>query len=79
VQLQRIDIVPDAAAGTLRVMDHLKELRKQLRDLFDADGLLRNGTAEEAIERLSHAAHPKRREPLMLAIERLLTARGPAA
>jgi superfamily II DNA or RNA helicase len=71
----RIDIVPDAAASTLRLMGDRKGLQKPLRDLFDADGLLRDGAAEEAIERLSHAAHPRLRisqevEPWILAQRR---------
>ncbi len=55
---ERIDIVPDAAAGTLRAMGDRKELPKPLRDLFDAGGLLRDGAAEEAIERFRNLARP---------------------
>ncbi|MGH8480070.1 MAG: SNF2-related protein [Gammaproteobacteria bacterium] len=73
---ERIDIVPDAA-GTLRAVGVLGDLPKPLRDLFDAHGLLRHGAAEEAIKRLTYAAHPRLRisqevEPWILAQRRAL-------
>ena len=72
---ERIDIVPDPAAGTLRATGDLRDLPKPLRDLFDAHGLLRDGAAEEAIEGFRHAAHPRLRisqevEPWILARSR---------
>ena len=56
---ERIDIVPDPAAGTLRATGDLRDLPKPLRDAFDADGLLRDGAAEEALERLTARRAPE--------------------
>ena len=48
----RIDIVPDAAAGLLKVERNRSRLAPALRRLFDADGYLRGATPEEAVARL---------------------------
>lgn len=54
----RIDIVPDHATDTLRLARGLKDLTRPLRRLFDARGVLRDGSPEEAIEKLSKAEIP---------------------
>jgi hypothetical protein len=48
----RIDVVPDVAAGTLRVERNRGRLSPSLRRLFDADGRLCGITPEEAVTRL---------------------------
>jgi len=48
----RIDIVPDAASGTLKVERNRNRLAPSLRRLFDTDGILRGATPEEAVARL---------------------------
>ncbi len=72
---ERIDIVPDGAADSLRATGDLEALPKSLRGIFDAHGLLRDGGTEEAIERLKNAADPRLRisqevEPWLLARHR---------
>ncbi len=54
----RIDVVPDHAADTLRLARGLKDLTRPLRRLFDERGVLRDGSPEEVIERLSKAGIP---------------------
>jgi len=54
----RIDILPDHAANTLCVASGLKDLTGPLRRLFDEHGVLKDGSAEEAIARLTKAAIP---------------------
>ena len=49
---RRIDIVPDREADTLRVERNLGRLPASVADLFDEDGLFRDGDPEEAVERL---------------------------
>jgi len=48
----RIDIVPDPAAGTLRVASRLNDLPRAVRDWFASDGRLKNGNPEEVLEAL---------------------------
>ena len=48
----RIDIVPDVAAGLLKVERNRSRLAPALRRLFDTDGYLRGATPEEAVARL---------------------------
>ena len=48
----RIDVVPDLAAGTLKVERNLGRLSPSLRRLFDGDGRLRGIHPEDAVARL---------------------------
>jgi hypothetical protein len=48
----RIDIVPDVAAGFLRVERNRGRLSPSLRRLFDSDGYLHGVTPDEAVARL---------------------------
>ena len=48
----RIDIVPDVAAGTLRIERNGNRLVPSLRGLFDSNGYLRQMTPAEAVARL---------------------------
>ncbi len=52
---ERIDIVPDVAAGTLRVERNRSRLSPVFRRLFDREGRLRNVTPEDALERLARS------------------------
>ncbi len=75
----RIDIVPDLAAGTLRVERNLGRLSPSLRRLFDRDGRLHGATPEEAISLLRQSGSATLRisqevEPWLLA-RRLATER----
>jgi SNF2 family DNA or RNA helicase len=45
----RIEVSVDAASDTLRVLDARGELPRALRKWFDAEGLLRNGGADETV------------------------------
>src|SRR5208282_1734086 len=49
---QRVDVVPDAGCGTLRVERGLDRLPPRLRQLFDDTGLLRYGAPNDALELL---------------------------
>jgi hypothetical protein len=48
----RVDVVPDAGPGGLRVERGLDRLSRNLAAMFGADGALRGGAAEDALERL---------------------------
>src|SRR6266545_4338558 len=52
----RIDLVPDPALGTLRLVKANGSLPKPLREWFDASGALRNGSPEDAIAALKRRA-----------------------
>ncbi len=54
----RVDLVPDAALGTLRLANANGSLPKAVREWFDASGTLKNGSPEDAaaaLERLRQA------------------------
>ena len=60
----RRDVVPDTMCGTLRLLPANGSLPQPLRRWFDAEGLLANGSVEEAVmalEQLAQAAHPELR------------------
>jgi hypothetical protein len=56
---QRADVTPDSSHGTLRISGRLGVMPRSLRELFDADGILRNGSPEEALVKL-RKAEPER-------------------
>ncbi len=57
----RLDIVPDAAADTLRLMRNGKALPRSLQEWFNADGQLLGGSPEAAVEQLSRVNLPSLR------------------
>ncbi|MEW6303975.1 MAG: DEAD/DEAH box helicase [Verrucomicrobiota bacterium] len=60
----RIDLVPDAANGTLRLLNSNGSLPKAVREWFTSEGWLKNGAPEDAvaaIERLRAEDFPKLR------------------
>lgn len=60
----RVELVPDVAPGTLRLVNANASLPKVVRQWFDAAGALRNGSAEDAVaalERLRQANFPELR------------------
>ncbi len=52
----RLDVVPDASHGTLRLVTDGRELPARLKEWFNDDGLLRAGQIEEALEALKEVA-----------------------
>ncbi|MBE0542401.1 MAG: DEAD/DEAH box helicase [Verrucomicrobia bacterium] len=48
----RIDLVPDAALGTLRMFNSNGPLPKVVRGWFDANGVLKNGSPDDAVASL---------------------------
>ncbi len=56
VDSTRVEVLPDPAADTLRVEHGAGPLPRELRPWFGADGLLRNGTVEEALAGLRELA-----------------------
>lgn len=48
----RIDLVPDTALGTLRLLHGNGSLPKALRGWFDANGVLKNGSPDDAVASL---------------------------
>lgn len=52
----RLDLVPDAATGSLRLVNNGNARDRLLERWFDAEGALKNGAPEEAIEGLSQLA-----------------------
>jgi hypothetical protein len=60
----RVDLVPDAALGTLRLLNGNGSVPRTVREWFDANGVLKNGSPEDAaaaLERLRLAAFPELR------------------
>jgi superfamily II DNA or RNA helicase len=60
----RVDLVPDAALGTLRLLNGNGSAPRTVREWFDANGVLKNGSPEDAaaaLERLRLAAFPELR------------------
>jgi len=57
----RIDIVPDRASGTLRVVRGLERLPRKLRELFDGNGLLVNGDPDGTAALLRESELPELR------------------
>ena len=60
----RLDLVPDPTIGTLRLVNANGSLPKDIREWFDANGALKNGSPEDAVaalERLRQADFPSLR------------------
>ena len=60
----RLDVLPDAARDTLRVVNRIETLPRALREYFGSDGLLKRGVPEdalEALEKLRQADFPQLR------------------
>src|SRR6266550_3344411 len=60
----RVDLVPDAALGSLRLLNGNGSLPKTVREWFDANGVLKNASPEDAaaaLERLRQADFPELR------------------
>src|SRR6185369_11421473 len=60
----RVDLVPDPALGTLRLVNANGSLPKTVRESFDARGALKNGSPEDAVvalEQLRQADFPELR------------------
>jgi superfamily II DNA or RNA helicase len=60
----RLDLVLDAGSGTLRLLNGNSSLPKAVREWFDAGGVLKNGSPEDAVaalERLRQADFPELR------------------
>ncbi len=60
----RVDLIPDPALGTLRLLHGNGSLPKAVRGWFDADGALTQGSAEDtvaALEKLRQADYPELR------------------
>ncbi|MEY2410047.1 MAG: hypothetical protein QOF48_2717 [Verrucomicrobiota bacterium] len=55
----RIEVVPDSSANTLRVQHRERSLPRALKPWFTADGLLRNGSPEDAVAALRELASNK--------------------
>jgi hypothetical protein len=60
----RVDLVPDAALGSLRLLNANGSLPRTIREWFDASDVLKNGSPEDAtaaLERLRQAEFPELR------------------
>src|SRR5205809_296796 len=53
----RVDLVPDVALGSLRLLNGNGSLPKTVREWFDANGVLKNGTPAEAVAALAQLQH----------------------
>ena len=53
----RLEVVSDTTRGTLRLLNASAGLPKVLREWFDGDGFLKNGSPEEAVAALEQLRH----------------------